>query len=182
MWWYSEFDWVLAMIVIFGFIVAIRLIKARERIALVDKGVPPQDLEKVYHDRHEHVRTRTDGLMAMAVGAALLIVLYPAGWVSNSFTFGFGPWLVAGLVPLFVWAALFATRLSSGLEHLRSAFVPMAVGAALLIGLYPIGLHADGSFPLGLGPWLLAGLIPLFVGLVNLVTKLAIEPHSPQSI
>ncbi len=40
-----------------------------------------------------------------------------------------------------------------------------AVGAALLLGLWPIGFIAGERFPLGLGPWLLFGLLPMFFGL-----------------
>jgi len=39
-----------------------------------------------------------------------------------------------------------------------------ALGAALCLGLWPIGFIAGGRFPLGLGPWLLFGLVPMFFG------------------
>jgi hypothetical protein len=41
-----------------------------------------------------------------------------------------------------------------------------AVGLALCLGLYPLGLMANGTaFPLGLGPWMIGGFLPLFVGI-----------------
>ncbi len=40
-----------------------------------------------------------------------------------------------------------------------------AVGAALFLGLLPLGFIAGSRFPLGFGPWLLAGLLPMFFGL-----------------
>lgn len=42
-----------------------------------------------------------------------------------------------------------------------------AIGLALTLGLWPLGLMGFGpnSFPLGLGPWMLIGFIPLFFGL-----------------
>lgn len=41
-----------------------------------------------------------------------------------------------------------------------------AVGLALCLGLYPLGLtHMDPNYPMGLGPWMLAGLLPLFIGM-----------------
>ncbi len=48
-----------------------------------------------------------------------------------------------------------------------------AVGLALTIGLYPMGLHrrVPGN-PLGLGPWILAGLLPLFIGLAFILIHL----------
>jgi hypothetical protein len=49
---------------------------------------------------------------------------------------------------------------------LRQAIILIGVGAALCIGLYPIGWIAmPGQLPLNLGPWMVAGLIPLFFGL-----------------
>jgi len=53
----------------------------------------------------------------------------------------------------------------------------VALGLALLIGLWPIGFvtrpggHAEGPpYPLYFGPWMLGGLIPLFIGLALLIT------------
>lgn len=41
-----------------------------------------------------------------------------------------------------------------------------AVGLALCLGLYPLGLMGNGTaFPLGLGPWMIGGFLPLFVGI-----------------
>jgi hypothetical protein len=36
---------------------------------------------------------------------------------------------------------------------------------ALCVGLYPIGFVAGSDFPLAFGPWMLAGLLPMFFGL-----------------
>jgi hypothetical protein len=41
-----------------------------------------------------------------------------------------------------------------------------AVGLALTLGLWPLGLAGFGRhYPLGFGPWMLVGLVPLFFGL-----------------
>ncbi len=40
-----------------------------------------------------------------------------------------------------------------------------AIGLALLLGLWPLGLMFGSNAPLGFGPWMLAGLLPLFFGL-----------------
>lgn len=40
-----------------------------------------------------------------------------------------------------------------------------ALGLALSVGLYPIGFASGQSYPLGLGPWMLGGFVPLFLGL-----------------
>jgi hypothetical protein len=52
-------------------------------------------------------------------------------------------------------------------QQLRRGVQVAFVGLALLIGLGFIGYHGDGVFfP---GPWLLGGLIPLFVGVAQII-------------
>ena len=48
---------------------------------------------------------------------------------------------------------------------LRWGIVVTALGFALTIGLYLFGYDASGNYPLHLGPWMLGGFIPLFLGL-----------------
>ena len=48
---------------------------------------------------------------------------------------------------------------------LRWGVMVTALGLALTIGLYPIGFSAGEAYPLRLGPWMLGGLVPLFIGL-----------------
>lgn len=48
---------------------------------------------------------------------------------------------------------------------LRWGIVITAIGFALSLGLYPIGFDAGGNYPLHLGPWMLGGFVPLFLGL-----------------
>jgi hypothetical protein len=40
-----------------------------------------------------------------------------------------------------------------------------SVGVALCLGLWPIGFFVGDRFPLGIGPWLIVGLLPMFFGL-----------------
>ena len=40
-----------------------------------------------------------------------------------------------------------------------------ALGLALSLGLYPIGFSSGYDYPLHLGPWMLGGFVPLFLGL-----------------
>ncbi|MEO9170328.1 MAG: hypothetical protein ABI282_02610 [Candidatus Baltobacteraceae bacterium] len=51
--------------------------------------------------------------------------------------------------------------------QMRKGISVSAVGLALLIGLSFIGAHGDGTFTFG--PWLLGGLIPLFVGIAQVI-------------
>lgn len=48
---------------------------------------------------------------------------------------------------------------------LRWGVVITALGVALTLGLYPIGFFAGEIYPLHLGPWMLGGFVPLFLGL-----------------
>jgi len=40
-----------------------------------------------------------------------------------------------------------------------------AIGFALTIGLYTLGFDSPNDYPLHLGPWMLGGFVPLFLGL-----------------
>ncbi len=52
-----------------------------------------------------------------------------------------------------------------GSRLLRWGVVITALGIALSLGLYPIGFSAGDDYPLRLGPWMLGGFVPLFLGL-----------------
>ena len=56
-------------------------------------------------------------------------------------------------------------RNGGGKDSLRWGIVITAVGLALCVGLYPIGFVTGLNFPLGMGPWMLVGLLPTFFGL-----------------
>jgi hypothetical protein len=55
---------------------------------------------------------------------------------------------------------------------LRAGVKTTMVGLALLIGLSFIGYHADRFPPIHPGPWLLGGLIPMFVGIAQIIIAL----------
>ncbi len=58
-----------------------------------------------------------------------------------------------------------------------------AIGLALTLALWPIGFIANSAsgnsvnFPLGLGPWMLAGFVPLFVGLALILGYVVTRPE-----
>ena len=54
-------------------------------------------------------------------------------------------------------------KTGSGL--LRWGLLITALGIALSLGLYTIGFSAGNTYPLHLGPWMLGGFVPLFLGL-----------------
>lgn len=53
----------------------------------------------------------------------------------------------------------------NGKVLLRWGIIVTALGIALTLGLYPIGFFSWSSYPLHLGPWMLGGFVPLFLGL-----------------
>jgi uncharacterized protein DUF6249 len=48
---------------------------------------------------------------------------------------------------------------------LRWGILVTALGLALSLGLYFVGFASAGNYPLHLGPWMLGGFVPLFLGL-----------------
>ena len=48
---------------------------------------------------------------------------------------------------------------------LRWGILIAGLGLALSLGLYPIGFSGGDDYPLHLGPWMLGGFVPLFLGL-----------------
>jgi len=53
----------------------------------------------------------------------------------------------------------------NGKGLLRWGILVTALGLALSLGLYLVGFDSAENYPLHLGPWLLGGLVPLFLGL-----------------
>ena len=54
---------------------------------------------------------------------------------------------------------------NSNKRLLRWGIVITAIGLAFTIGLYLIGFNSADNYPLHLGPWMLGGFVPLFLGL-----------------
>lgn len=48
---------------------------------------------------------------------------------------------------------------------LRWGIIITAIGFALTLGLYTLGFDATNNYPLHLGPWMLGGFVPLFLGI-----------------
>jgi uncharacterized protein DUF6249 len=53
----------------------------------------------------------------------------------------------------------------SGKGFLRWGILITVLGFALMIGLYLIGFASADTYPLHLGPWMLGGFVPLFLGI-----------------
>ncbi|HLZ59215.1 MAG TPA: DUF6249 domain-containing protein [Ktedonosporobacter sp.] len=113
--------WLLALAIFFGFIILLRYIEHRERMALITRGINPDQVQK--QRRGGLLRA---GLITMMVGITLTAGLYPVGFLLPlAFTatpLHLGPWLLPGLIPFGVGMAL---TVSYYLEP-RSTTVPPA--------------------------------------------------------
>ncbi|HLI71479.1 MAG TPA: DUF6249 domain-containing protein [Ktedonobacteraceae bacterium] len=102
--WAALLAWLLALAIFLGFIVLLRYIDHRERMALISRGIDPNSL----HPRRGVGMLRA-GLITFMVGLALTVGLYPIGFmIPPAYTIPFraGPWLLPGLIPLGVGGAL----------------------------------------------------------------------------
>jgi hypothetical protein len=95
--------WLLALVIFLGFIVLLRYIDHRERMAMIRRGIDPSRL------RRKGAGVLRAGLIIVMVGLALTVGLYPIGFmIPPAYTIPFraGPWLLPGLIPLGVGSAL----------------------------------------------------------------------------
>lgn len=53
----------------------------------------------------------------------------------------------------------------NGSGLLRWGILVTGLGIALSLGLYLVGFNSGQNYPLHLGPWMLGGFVPLFLGL-----------------
>jgi hypothetical protein len=108
------------LIAIFGTIIVTRYFKHREIMAMVEKGVLPEQYAQ-YTSASRGQRSRGTmgwGIALVALGLALMVGLWPLGFArmggGNPYPLNFGPWMLIGLVPLFIGVALliiyFVTR------------------------------------------------------------------------
>ena len=98
--------WLIALAIFLGFIILLRYIQYRERMAMLKHGIPPRERNRQRH----HQGILRAGLITMMVGISLTIGLYPLGFVlPAAFTatpLHLGPWLLPGLIPFGVGLAL----------------------------------------------------------------------------
>ncbi len=87
---------------VLSFIVVMRYISYRETLKLADKG-----LVKPNRSVGNGKGTLIWGIIITAIGLALMVGLWPLGaMLSSNVPFGFGPWMLAGLLPMFFGLAL----------------------------------------------------------------------------
>ena len=99
--------WLVALAIFFGFIVLLRYLQFRERMAMISTGMHPDRLRVPRRRSRGMLRA---GLIIAMVGFTLTIGLYPIGYilppVFANIPLHFGPWLLPGLIPLGVGIAL----------------------------------------------------------------------------
>jgi hypothetical protein len=98
--------WVLIIAIFLGFIVLLRYLKHRERMALITHGFNPDSLNR----QRQNQGLLRAGLITMMVGLSLTVGLYPISFLLPptfpTAPFHLGPWLLPGLIPLGVGLAL----------------------------------------------------------------------------
>ncbi len=104
--------WLMALAIFFGFIVLLRYLHHKERMALITQGIHPQHQRS--EDPQRVIRARRmlrAGLIIAMVGLSLTVGLYPVGFflppsLATATPWHLGPWLLPGLIPLGVGVAL----------------------------------------------------------------------------
>jgi hypothetical protein len=98
--------WLIVLAIFLGFIVLLRYIQYRERMALITHGFNPNAIRK----RRRSSGILRAGLITMMVGLSLTVGLYPISFLLpttlDAAPFHLGPWLLPGLIPLGVGMAL----------------------------------------------------------------------------
>ena len=98
--------WLVALGIFLGFIVLLRYIDHRERMALISRGIDPNRPRQ----QRRGVGVLRAGLITLMVGLALTVGLYPVGFMLpaaySMVPLKVGPWLLPGLIPLGVGCAL----------------------------------------------------------------------------
>ncbi len=89
-----------SLTVIFGFLAFLRYMNYRETIALAEKGL-------THPRQNPKIHSCAGGLSLHRLALALTIGLYFAGFAtSNNYPLHLGPWMLGGLVPLFLGLGL----------------------------------------------------------------------------
>lgn len=84
-------------VLLFGFLAFMRYMRYRETMTLAEKGLVR--MPRVNGNGKDTLRW---GIAITAIGLALCVGLYPIGAMTRTtIPFGFGPWMLVGLLPTF---------------------------------------------------------------------------------
>lgn len=105
-------EWLGSLALFLAFILLIRYLDHRERMAMIDRGLMPPRLSNPV--RRAGSAALRGGLITAMVGVAVTLALYALGYLLpppfNAVPGKLGPWLLPGLIPLGVGAALVASH------------------------------------------------------------------------
>lgn len=105
-------EWLGSLALFLGFILLIRYLDHRERMAMIDRGLMPP--ERLRAAERKGAAILRGGLITGSVGIAVTIGLYTLGYLLpapfSAVPGRLGPWLLPGLIPLGVGAALVASH------------------------------------------------------------------------
>ena len=106
-------EWLGSLVLFLGFILLVRYLDHRERMAMIARGLVPARMARPRLRRGGSAALR-GGLITSMVGLAVTFALYTGGYLLpppfNAAPDGFGPWLLPGLIPLCVGLALIASH------------------------------------------------------------------------
>ncbi|EFH87222.1 DUF6249 domain-containing protein [Ktedonobacter racemifer] len=97
--------WLIALAIFFAFIVLIRYLQHKERMAMISHGLTPDNMS----NRRRSRGILRAGLITAMIGVTLTAGLYPIGFFLPQFynaPLHLGPWLLPGLIPFGVGLAL----------------------------------------------------------------------------
>ena len=156
-------EWLGALALFLGFILLIRYLDHRERMAMIDRGLVPPERAGAMGRRGSALLR--GGLITGSVGLAVTIGLYTLGYLLpppfSAVPGKLGPWLLPGLIPLLVGAALIAShylaptqapasetgRDDENNEDDSDAETRSAAGSGPLARIIPWRLFARGATP-----------------------------------
>ena len=98
-------------VLIFGTIALFRWFRHREILKLAEQGLLPEQYARYMSaSRGQGQGLLGGGIVLAALGLALMLGLWPIGAIYGGYPFGFGPWMLVGLLPLFLGLALLITH------------------------------------------------------------------------
>ena len=116
--------------IVFGTVVLLRWFKHREIMALAEKGLLPAQYAQ-YMSASRGRGLLGWGIALVALGLALMIGLWPIGFVTrvphtgeSLYPLNFGPWMLAGLIPLFIGLTLLITYFLTRKEETPALEMP----------------------------------------------------------
>ncbi len=110
---------ILGLVAILGFVIFLRYLRMKETAMLLDRGVPAEAPAQQRANRPPRLALFL-GIIVSMIGLALGIALYPIGIMAGSrYPLAFGPWMIPGLLPIFIGVALILWHLLSNPEQNR---------------------------------------------------------------